>query len=164
VSASPPGPATERRRQKTKTSIDLESVRRKDLKRPWTGSPADLPKSHGGENDPRYPSPKQLLRVLSFIIDILAHTTLGLGLSYLILRTATGKPDIGPLIVGTVIFFVGISFVDRVFVQWIFRVTIGKALTGLRVIRSDTGGRANLWHFLRDWLLGCLGILAVFVN
>lgn len=48
------------------------------------------------------------------------------------------------LVVATLVLFILVSFVDRVLVQSIRGATIGKALTGLRVIQDDTGGPGSL--------------------
>jgi uncharacterized RDD family membrane protein YckC len=140
------------------------SVRRRDLRRPPViTSPRDLPAEHGAEDDPRYPSPTKCRAALSFVLDLVAHLAIAYAVTVALLKSqlAGSAPRDGfVVVVGVAIVFVVVSIVDRVFVQWMFQATIGKMVTALRVIRSDTGGRGTFWLYVRDWLLGVFGILA----
>jgi hypothetical protein len=142
----------------SKKSIELAMVRHRDLRQPaWVGSREDLPAEHGDREDPRYPSPKSWRIVVSFILDLLIHLSLAYaaGLAYV-----HEKPDSSQLLV-TALAFVLLSIVDRVFLQWALQATVGKLLTGLRLIRKDTGGRGTLWVYIRDWLFGVVAIFGV---
>jgi uncharacterized RDD family membrane protein YckC len=117
---------------------------------------------HGAKDDPRYPSPRQLRSVLSFVIDLVAHLGLAFLIAFVIryqLDAVLGSAANLFLVAAALVLFVLISFVDRVLVQCIFGATLGKAVIGLRVIRDDTGGPGTLWLFLRDWLLSVLTIV-----
>jgi hypothetical protein len=131
-------------------SAKLISVRRRDLLEP----PPD--------RHPRYPSPGELRGVLSFCVDVVAHLAVGVlpGIWGLyVLHVAPDLPTAEFLLAAGLLGFIPVSFVDRVVVQWACRATIGKALTGLRMIRPDTGGRGTFWQYLREWLVGAVQIL-----
>lgn len=48
--------------------------------------------------------------------------------------------------------YLGVSFVHRVVLQWAFQATLGKAITGLRVVDTATGDRASFKQLVRRWL------------
>ncbi|MEV4316891.1 RDD family protein [Actinocrispum sp. NPDC049592] len=141
----------------SKKSVELVAVRSRDLRKPPTAS-SWLPPEHGGHGDPRYPSPTGRRAFWSFVLDMIVHLGLAFGVA---VGVAHGKFTDGWLIAGvTLAGFVGFSIVDRIIVQWALQATVGKLITGLRLIRKDNGGRAPLWVYVRDWLLRTLGLVA----
>jgi hypothetical protein len=48
--------------------------------------------------------------------------------------------------------YVAVSFVHRVFLQWWWRATLGKALLGVVLVRTDTRGRPALRRLAGVWL------------
>jgi hypothetical protein len=131
------------------------AVRRRDLRGPaWYGP---VPGLHGAAGDPRYPSPRTLRGGIAFTVDFLLHAAGAIGIAIAlghVPRLATYA------VAGGVGAFLVLSFAHRVFAQWAFRATLGKALCGLCLIRDDTGGRPRLWPLTRDWLLGIFAVLA----
>lgn len=133
-------------------SVELRTVRRSDPRQLVVAGPPVATEA-----------PSRLRTVLAFAIDTVVHAGLGFAMAYAIVQTQT-TTDPYDYTGFTAIGFVGFSIVDRVFVQWACRATVGKLLTDLRVVRADTGGRGNLWHFARDWMLGVIGIFAVLAS
>ncbi len=139
-------------------SIELVAVRSRDLRQPWNGTATWLPEAHGGYGDPRYPTPIGRRPVLSFILDMIVHLALGFAVAVAVAHFMF--TDVWLLVGVTLVGFVGLSIVDRIIVQWATQATVGKLLTGLRLIRKDNGDRAPFWVYIRDWLLGTLGLVA----
>ncbi|HEX6359571.1 RDD family protein [Actinophytocola sp.] len=156
-SAEPPLPDGAGRPRRT--SVELVAVRRRDLV-PSSAAALEHVK-HGAKNDPRYPSPRELRSVISFAIDLVAHWALAFLIAFPVSRLGIGSESFAPvlLVLAALVLFVLVSFVDRVLVQSVFGATVGKALTGLRMIRDDTGGPGTLWLFLRNWLLSILVVV-----
>jgi len=142
-------------------SADLMSVRRRDL----SEIPPIEPRKElerGANRAPRYPSPGGPRLVLSFGIDVVAHLAVGVlpGIWGLYgLHVAPDLPAAEFLLVAGLVGFIPVSFMDRVVVQWACQATIGKALTGLRMVRPDTGSPATFRQVLRDWLVGAVHVL-----
>lgn len=152
--------------------FEVLPVRRSDVRRlaqtiaspdhdPSTGRHA--PDKHGGENDPRYRR-RQARRTISFVLDLAIHLGAGAGAGYALHQLPQLAPYSGFAIPAAIGVFALASLVDRIFVQWAFRATVGKLLTGLRMIRDDTGGRPTLWSLVKDWLSSVAATLAMVLN
>lgn len=137
-----------------KVSRDLTAVRAADLRLP---PPADieLPDTHGATGDPRYPSPVFGRTVLAIAID----TGLHLGLATVVFLQVRTDAGTGTAILSFLGLWIGLSMLHRIVVQRIFQATLGKAVTGLRVIREDTGGPPTLWRLVRAWFRGLWSLL-----
>ena len=89
------------------------------------------------------------------------HLAAGAGAGYSLHQLPRLAPYSAYAIPVAVGVFVAVSLVDRIFVQWAFRATVGKLLTGLCVIRDDTGGRPTLWSLIKDWLSSVLATIVM---
>lgn len=119
------------------------------------GVSANLP--YGAPRDPRYPSPRRLRRFLAFLIDVAVHV----GGAVAAYESLAWLPEdaYGLAIVAAVMMYIGLSFVHRTFIQRLCHATVGKALTGLYVIRDDTGAPATLGLLTAQWFTGVLYIV-----
>lgn len=124
-----------------------------------SGPPRDsaLPQRHGDQGDPRYPSPTTLRQTAGFIVDLVIH----LGLGYAVVKAMSASPY--ALLFGLCAFVV-LSIAHRVLLQWLSGTTLGKGLTGLCLIRDDTGGPPTLWSLIKAWLLGVLVTIAAIID
>ncbi|WP_156959446.1 RDD family protein [Nocardia sp. BMG51109] len=125
---------------------------------------------HGDRGDPRYPSPRRLRWALSFAVDWLLHTPplavwpLTWGGSWQIVKIG-GEP--GELIAALppwwvlLLTWLGLSFADRVVLQWACQATIGKLIFGLRIVHPETGGRISFWTLVGYWFRGAGATLIV---
>lgn len=130
----------------------VTTVRLKDIKQLKRSDPIpNPPKYHGHANDPRYPSPAGWRTVFGFTIDLVIHLAVTAGVLVLLLKRDLATGVLVALCVGA---FCVVSFVHRVFVQWVVQATVGKLVTGLRVIDENTGGRENLGSLAWAWLAG----------
>lgn len=139
-----------------------ESVRHSDLRSLQIAPPppGPLPERHGGDGDPRYPSPVRARRTAAFAADVMVHLLIAVGAAAAVARLpAAGYAGWWPL--GT---FVGVyavvSFAHRVLLQAAFHATAGKALAGLRVIRDDDGRPPGVAVLLLAWL-ACVALVAL---
>lgn len=112
---------------------------------------------HGAARDPRYPSPRELRKVLSFGLDLVLHLAIGAGVAAALMRLR--QPAAVGVVAGLVGFVVA-SAVHRIVVQRLTSATLGKAITGLRIIRDDTGGPATTGLLILQWLFGVILIVA----
>ncbi|HET9138315.1 RDD family protein [Actinophytocola sp.] len=143
-------------RQKQRT-FELTAVRSRDLRRLREYGPppgAVLPEKHGGKDDPRYPSPTTLRWGLAVAIDLLLH----LHFAVVAVVAVSRVPDVslGLLLLAGPATFIAVSILHRVFVQRMLHATLGKAVTGIRYVRDDTGGRPTLGSLARTWFTGAL--------
>jgi hypothetical protein len=141
----------------TSAGFGLKTVRRADVRRlAKSGPPAgELPPKHAAKGDPRYPRPRRLRQVFAFTIDLVVH--LGIGIPVAVAPISVQNPVITLLaVVGG---FLGLSILDRIVVQRIFHATIGKMITGLCMIRDDTGGPPTVGSLIMAWLGGFFAIL-----
>lgn len=139
-----------------------ESVRRSDLLSLQIAGPppGPLPGRHGGDGDPRYPSPRQARRAVAFAADVMVHLVIAVGATAAVARLpAAGYPLWWPAgaFVGA---YAVASFAHRVLLQAAFHATAGKALTGLRVIRDDDGRPPGVAVLLLTWL-ACVVLVAL---
>jgi hypothetical protein len=140
--------------------FDLVPVRARDARRLREyGRPLDveLPTRHGDSGDPRYPSPHTLRRNLGFILDLLVHLAIAVGVTVLFLRDAALSRYAWLAAPGA---FLAVSIIHRILIQRALHTTLGKGLLGVRLIRSDTGGAPTLWSLAKAWLLGTVVIIA----
>ena len=118
---------------------------------------------HGDWNDPRYPTPRRLRWGLSFLTDWLLHLlpvaawpltwhgswrTLSAGIDF-----DTVLATMPPWWV-LVLTWLGLSFTNRVVLQWACQATIGKLLFGLRIVHPETGGRFLFRTMVGYWFRG----------
>ncbi|MBA8926957.1 putative RDD family membrane protein YckC [Kutzneria viridogrisea] len=146
------------------STVDVALVRTRDVRhlREW-GPPQGerLPSSHGSDGDPRYPSPRALRNVLAFTVDFLLHVLLAFGVTAAFLHS----PRLSGLwAVGAIGGFLLCSIGHRIFVQRLTGASLGKALTGLRFVREDTGGRPTVWQLTRNWLVGVFVVAATVLS
>ncbi|HEX4225619.1 MAG TPA: RDD family protein [Pseudonocardiaceae bacterium] len=110
----------------------------------------DAPIVHGSDGDPRYPSPRKLRRALAFILDMVLHFGIAVGVFF----GTKHIPALDNLIgLWALIGWIGSSLIDRVLIQWAFGTTVGKAIFGLRLVGKD-GGRPKLGQLMITWLVG----------
>ncbi|MGH3736019.1 MAG: RDD family protein [Micromonosporaceae bacterium] len=138
-----------------KVSRDLTAVSAADLRLPPPPGDVELPDEHGAAGDPRYPSPVFGRTVLAIALDAVLHLGLATAV-FLVARTAVGTGTAVLYFLGV---WIGLSLLHRIVVQRIFQTTLGKAVTGLRMIREDTGGRPTLWLLVRAWFRGLWSLL-----
>jgi len=121
---------------------------------PGTTPPtAEIPDKHGDSGDPRYPSPRDLRQAIAFVVDWCLHIAVGL----VAMTVCMDIPSVADwaalaLFVG----WIAASLLHRVVAQRIFHATLGKALTGLCVIRPSDGSWPTLGYLLKWWLIGAL--------
>ena len=87
----------------------------------------------------------------SIAIDLLIHLGCGVAFLWAALNLPGFELSAYIALLWAVVVVNGMSFVDRVFFQWAFGTTPGKALFGLCTIRTDTGGRPTLWQLIKQW-------------
>ncbi|WP_370950015.1 RDD family protein [Amycolatopsis sp. cg5] len=139
-------------------SKELLVVRRRDVRRLPSVDQAGLGSlPRGYKRDPRYPSPRRFRQWLAFPIDMLAHVA---GAAAVGAAAFAKGMSGGMLILVLFLAFVGFSFADRVFLQRACGATVGKLLTGLCVIRCDTGERPTVRLLIRQWFIGVFMIVA----
>jgi hypothetical protein len=88
---------------------------------------------------------------IAVVIDILLHSV---AMVIVFGSFLVGHPD-PPLwqsILVPVGSYMAVSFVHRVLFQWAFRTTVGKALLGVVLVRTDTRGRPSLGRLAGVWL------------
>ncbi|WP_176968901.1 RDD family protein [Amycolatopsis xylanica] len=136
---------------------ELTTVRRSDLRNPAVVT-GPLPATHGADNDPRYPSPKTLRNVVAIIIDLVVHLGVGVAVGLVAKQRLPGSP----WVLYALLAFIAASIVHRIFLHRVFGATLGKALTGVRLIRDDNGGRPGLWALTRFWLVSLLTCISAF--
>jgi hypothetical protein len=135
----------------------LVPVRRRDVRRLIESGPPPgdaLPAKHGGKDDPRYPSPHSLRFGLGFTIDLLLHLACAVAVAVVVSREDTFP--LGVILLAAPATFIVVSVVHRIFVQRTVHTTLGKALTGVRYIRDDTGGSPTLGSLTKAWFTGAL--------
>jgi hypothetical protein len=131
--------------------MDLVAVRRRDVKRlRQYGQPmgVQLPYQHGAKGDPRYPSPTTARAAFGFVLDLVIHVGAAVAAAM-----AFG-------VIPAIATFLVASIVHRTILQWAFQTTLGKAVTGLQMIRNDTGTRPTLWDLIKAWIFGVFAIIA----
>jgi hypothetical protein len=140
--------------------IELIAVRRRDVRRLRESGPPPgvaLPARHSEKDDPRYPSPHVLRFFVGFTIDLLLHLACAVAVVVVVSRDHT--VSLAVLLLAGPATFAAVSFVHRVFVQRIVHTTLGKALTGVCYVRSDTGGPPTLGALTKAWFTGVLGAI-----
>lgn len=148
------------------TAFQLVVVRGRDVRALREFGPpfgVELPAKHGGADDARYTSPKDLRRAVGFTLDLALHLACAVAAFVLLSRNAT-LDNAYLLLVAAPAAFLAASIVHRIFVQRVFHTTIGKALTGLRFIRDDTGGPPTLWSLTKAWLWGTVTVILTVVS
>nr|CEL22269.1 hypothetical protein [Kibdelosporangium sp. MJ126-NF4]CTQ93051.1 hypothetical protein [Kibdelosporangium sp. MJ126-NF4] len=133
-------------------------MRRRDLHQPVMVT-GEVPAVHGANNDPRYPSKRALRMILSFLIDLAVHIGVPVGVAYALDMREPGLTS-GQFGMVCVLGFLALSILDRIFLQWAARVTVGKVVTALRTIREDTGGRPTFGMLVKAWLWGIFAAIS----
>jgi hypothetical protein len=152
--------ATVDARQGTSSKFQLTSVRRRDVRRLHEFGPppgVTLPTKHGDKGDPRYPSPHIFRGFLGITVDVLLH----LACAVAVFVAFANKPanSLAVVLLAVPVTYIAVSILHRIVVQRVVQTTLGKALTGLRIIRDDTGGPATLWPLTKAWLLGTVAVI-----
>ncbi len=107
--------------------------------------PYGHPPAPHGQARVRVPRPAgEGRRILAVTVDLFA---VGCP-AYLIIRGEDGRPLTGLLLL------LGLSFANQVLLTYLLRASIGKLVTGIRVIRAADGGRPGLWRTVYRWLSG----------
>jgi hypothetical protein len=152
VTASLDAPAATRK-------FELVPVRRRDVRRlreygPPLGVP--LPAKHGSRDDPRYPSRHTFRYNLGFTLDLLLHIACAIGVTLAFAR----NPALSDYaILAAPASFIAVSILHRIVVQRAVHTTLGKALTGLRLVRDDSGAPPTLWSLTKAWLFGTVMLI-----
>ncbi|MFD3702831.1 RDD family protein [Nocardia sp. NPDC058658] len=148
-------------------STPHESEPRHNGGHPSTRSPSTNPPAalFGGLDDVRFHSPRKLRRTLAYLLDVVAHVTIGLG-TFFVSSPATQFAvthrewtELQINWVAVIGYSLLASFIDRVVLQTITHTTIGKAVFGLVIIDRDTGRYPRMRWLLASWLVS--GLLAI---
>ncbi|WP_411757664.1 RDD family protein [Streptomyces venezuelae] len=83
-------------------------------------------------------------RLLAVTVDLL----LVISVPYLVMRGEDGRP------LTALALLLGLSFANQVLLTYVVRASIGKLLTGIRVIRAADGRRPGFWRTIYRWLSG----------
>ncbi|MEV8535183.1 RDD family protein [Streptomyces sp. NPDC051211] len=83
-------------------------------------------------------------RVLAATVDLFAVVCA----PYLVMRGEDGRP------LTALALLLGLSFANQVLLTYVIRASIGKLLTGIRVVRAVDGGRPGFWRTVYRWLSG----------
>lgn len=138
-------------------SFGLQVVRRADVRRLAESGPPRgwLPKAHADLGDPRYPRPRRLRKALAITIDIVVHLAIGIAVG---IAVGAKQAPAAAVFVAIGAYLV-LSILDRIVLQRLCQATVGKLLTGVRVIRDDTGGAPTTGSLVLAWLGGVLVVL-----
>ncbi|MEU6000350.1 RDD family protein [Streptomyces sp. NPDC047197] len=104
-------------------------------------------------------APTQVRRVTAAVVDALAALVCGLAAGAAVgVKVSDGVVELRPqsptvwgLALGVA---VGVSFVNHVLLTLATRTSLGKAITGLRVVRACDGRRPGLFRLIGRWLFG----------
>ncbi|WP_438317533.1 RDD family protein [Streptomyces sp. HUAS TT3] len=100
---------------------------------------------YGQAPRPRVPGPAgDARRGLAATLDVVVAA----GVPYLMARGHEGRP------LTALAVLLGMSFVNQVLLTFLFRATVGKLITGIRVVRASDGGRPGFWRTVYRWLCG----------
>jgi hypothetical protein len=132
----------------------------------WTGD-EPRPGKDCSIDPARYPSPRKLRRVLSFVLDMVLHLACGVIVALALSPMFSVRPTVTPLWVHrpgevdlnfnpvvTVAFWLLASFVDRVAIQTVVHTTVGKAVFGLVALAPDGDGFPSFGRLLKNWSTG----------
>ncbi|MFC4948611.1 RDD family protein [Pseudonocardia sp. GCM10023141] len=92
--------------------------------------------------------------VVALAIDVVLHTGIALAAALYVEIATTGSSAIAFLLT-----YVVTSLLHRIVVQRVTATTIGKALTGLQYIRTDTGGPPKVGSLILAWFAIAYGSL-----
>lgn len=93
------------------------------------------------------------------MLDLVVHLGLGAGAAFAEYEATTGTGRVPTAVVTGLVVLVGVSIVDRVFIQAITGTTSGKALVGICTIRDDTGQWPPFWKLVKQWFGGAIKII-----
>ncbi|MFG2500129.1 RDD family protein [Streptomyces sp. NPDC048441] len=105
------------------------------------------------------PAPTQTRRVTASCVDALlallsalaAGATAGVSVLNGVVEIRPQSPVVWAAALGAAF---GLSFLNHVLLTFATRASIGKLLTGIRVVRMSDGGRPTLLRLLGRWLFG----------
>jgi len=140
----------------------LTVVRRADVRRlAESGPPMGwLPKVHGTDGDRRYPGRRTLRRRLAFTIDLVLH----IGIAVAVIVALAARLGIGVALGAGFGAFLALSILDRIVLQRSCQATVGKLLTGVCLIRSDTGGPPTTKSLVVAWFMSLIAIVATLMS
>lgn len=144
--------------QNARDEFALTTVRRADVRRLARSGPPPgwLPRWHATEGDRRYPGTRRLRKGFAFAIDLVLH--LGLGVAVIVaLAGRLGAPVALGVGIAT---FLAASILDRIVLQRLCGATVGKLITGVCLIRTDTGGPPTTKSLVVAWFVGVFVIVA----
>jgi hypothetical protein len=149
-------------RPNPRRDFDLTIVRRADVRNlAVSGPPAGwLPPVHATEGDRRYPSRRRLRQGFAFTIDLVVHFGVAIAVVVALLARLDGPVALGAG-VGT---FFALSILDRIVLQRMCQATVGKLLTGLCLIRNDTGGPPTTRSLVGAWFMGFIAVVATLLS
>ncbi|MEV0252097.1 hypothetical protein AB0H76_36310 [Nocardia sp. NPDC050712] len=118
--------------------------------------PEPRPRFHGDDPDPRYPSPRELRTLFSWILDV----ALNVGAVFAVLHLMQSSGQDGLLLLPALpLAYLVTAFTNRVLVQRVLHASLGKILVGLVVIRRDNGGWVPLGNLTSAFFLRGLALL-----
>ncbi|MGM7648249.1 RDD family protein [Nocardia sp. JW2] len=141
-----------------------------DLSYCWAVAPPTSPRAATSQGDlgaPAAPHPPMLRRTLAYVLDVVLHLAAALTLTILTHHSSWNNADSSQLDIhvgAVLLFFLLISFLDRVVLQGVVHTTVGKAPFGLVIIDRDTGRPPRMRWLLACWLVGGLMPLLVVGN
>ncbi|WP_167837694.1 RDD family protein [Nocardia altamirensis] len=97
---------------------------------------------------------------LAALVDGVVALIGGLALSQRVFHATGGVAEFLPAFILCVL---AVSFVNHVFGTLVLRVSLGKLLFGMRVLRWKDGGRPRFWQTLGRWMFGFVVIVLQFV-
>ncbi|WP_225731245.1 MULTISPECIES: RDD family protein [unclassified Nocardia] len=109
---------------------------------------------HGGEGDPRYPSPRELRKFLAACVDVAVHVLPPFALLFAATHGHHTPKQFITLFAAALGTFVVVTFVHMTVIQGIAHATLGKALFGLVVIRRSDGSWPTFGNLARRWIGG----------
>ncbi|WP_435593133.1 RDD family protein [Nocardia sp. bgisy118] len=91
---------------------------------------------------------------VAFVIDLALHAAIGVGVWYAANRYGHAEQAV----FFGVLAGIGCSFLHRTVVQRLTRTTLGKALFGLRLRKTDRS-YPTLWELVRQWFQGAIACM-----
>jgi hypothetical protein len=149
-------------RPNPRRDFELTIVRRADVRRLAASGPPPgwLPAVHATEGDRRYPRPRRLRQGFAITIDLVLHFGVAIAVTVALITRLDGPIALGAG-VGT---FFALSILDRIVLQRMCQATVGKLLTGVCLIRNDTGGPPTTRSLVGAWFMGVIAIVATLLS
>ncbi|MFC8128355.1 RDD family protein [Streptomyces sp. NPDC057302] len=104
-------------------------------------------------------APAQARRATAAVVDAIVALVCGLAAGVAAgVEVSDGVVELrpqSPVVWGSALgVAVGVSFVNHVLLTLAVRASLGKVITGLRVVRASDGGRPGLFRLVGRWLFG----------